>query len=82
VTFTNKAANEMRERVKDMVRDGLGKKVVRGHLPRLLRPLLREFAEHVGYKKNFVIYSQRSRKPHEAVLKTCSAPTSRWTLDA
>jgi hypothetical protein len=27
VTFTNKAANEMRERVKGMVRDGLGKKI-------------------------------------------------------
>jgi DNA helicase II / ATP-dependent DNA helicase PcrA len=58
VTFTNKAASEMRERVKDMVRDGLGKKVGLGTFHAFCARTLREFAEHVGYKKNFVIYSQ------------------------
>ncbi len=58
VTFTNKAAGEMRERVKGMVRDGKGRKIVLGTFHAFCARLLREFAESVGYKRNFVIYSQ------------------------
>lgn len=57
VTFTNKAATEMRERVKGMVRDGLGRKIGVGTFHAFCARLLREFAESVGYKKNFVISS-------------------------
>ncbi|MDP1587760.1 MAG: 3'-5' exonuclease, partial [Prosthecobacter sp.] len=64
--FTNKAATEMRERVKGMVRDGLGKKVVLGTFHAFCARLLREFASHVGYKNNFVIYSQGEQ---ESLLK-------------
>jgi DNA helicase-2/ATP-dependent DNA helicase PcrA len=71
VTFTNKAANEMRERVKGMVRDGLGKKIAVGTFHAFCARLLREFAEHVGYKKNFVIYSQSEQESlMKQVLKT------------
>ncbi|MFN0079773.1 MAG: ATP-dependent helicase [Prosthecobacter sp.] len=69
VTFTNKAATEMRERVKGMVRDGLGKKVVLGTFHAFCARLLREFASHVGYKNNFVIYSQGEQ---ESLLKKVS----------
>lgn len=58
VTFTNKAASEMRERVKGMVRGGKGTKIVLGTFHAFCARLLREFASHVGYKNNFVIYSQ------------------------
>ena len=61
VTFSNKAAAEMRERVKDMCRGGTGKKVILGTFHAFCAKLLREFAEHVGYKKNFVIYSQNEQ---------------------
>ncbi len=71
VTFTNKAAAEMRERVKDMVRGGAGKKVGVGTFHAFCARLLREFAEHVGYKKNFVIYSQSEQiSLMKRVLKT------------
>lgn len=58
VTFTNKAATEMRERVIDMVADGKGKKIVLGTFHAFCVKLLREHAEVLGYKKNWVIYTQ------------------------
>ena len=61
VTFTNKAATEMRERVKDMCRGNDGKKVVLGTFHAFCARLLREFAPYVGYKQNFVIYSQNEQ---------------------
>lgn len=66
VTFTNKAATEMRARVKDMVRGGKGTKVVLGTFHAFCARLLREFASHVGFKNNFVIYSQSEQ---EGLLK-------------
>lgn len=62
VTFTNKAANEMRERVAAMASGGKGKKVVLGTFHAFCCRLLREHAEHVGYKRNFVIYSQSEQQ--------------------
>ena len=58
VTFTNKAATEMRERVIDMVPDGKGKKIVLGTFHAFCVKLLREHAERLGYKKNWTIYTQ------------------------
>ena len=66
VTFTNKAATEMRARVKGMVREGRGNKVVLGTFHAFCARLLREFATHVGFKNNFVIYSQSEQ---ESLLK-------------
>jgi DNA helicase II / ATP-dependent DNA helicase PcrA len=66
VTFTNKAATEMRARVKGMVREGKGNKVVLGTFHAFCARLLREFATHVGFKNNFVIYSQSEQ---ESLLK-------------
>jgi DNA helicase II / ATP-dependent DNA helicase PcrA len=58
VTFTNKAAAEMRERVIDMVADGKGKKIVLGTFHAFCVKLLRIHAEKIGYKKNWNIYTQ------------------------
>ena len=58
VTFTNKASNEMRERVIDMVADGKGKKIVLGTFHAFCVKLLREHAEKLGFKKNWTIYTQ------------------------
>jgi DNA helicase II / ATP-dependent DNA helicase PcrA len=58
VTFTNKAASEMRDRVIEMVADGKGKKIVLGTFHSFCVKLLRLYAEKLGYKKNWVIYTQ------------------------
>jgi DNA helicase-2/ATP-dependent DNA helicase PcrA len=58
VTFTNKAANEMRERVKDMLGTEKAKQITLGTFHAFCMRLLRQHAEVIGYKNNFSIYSQ------------------------
>ena len=58
VTFTNKAAAEMKERVNGMIPHGKGKEIVMGTFHSFCVRLLREHAEKVGYKKNWIIYTQ------------------------
>ncbi len=55
VTFTNKAATEMKERVKSMVRRENGAPVISTFHSLCLRILRREI-EHLGYRKDFTIY--------------------------
>ncbi|HEY5893891.1 MAG TPA: UvrD-helicase domain-containing protein [Chthoniobacterales bacterium] len=56
VTFTNKAANEMRERVAGMVEDS--KKVTLSTFHALCLRILRTSIEKLGYKNNFSIYGE------------------------
>jgi DNA helicase-2/ATP-dependent DNA helicase PcrA len=58
VTFTNKAANEMRERIGDILGKEKAKKITMGTFHAFCLRLLREHAEAIGYKKSFTIYSQ------------------------
>ena len=55
VTFTNKAAKEMRERVKSMLKGEAGTPVISTFHSLCLRILRREI-EHLGYRKDFTIY--------------------------
>jgi len=55
VTFTNKAAKEMRERVKAMLKGEAGTPVISTFHSLCLRILRREI-EHLGYRKDFTIY--------------------------
>lgn len=57
VTFTNKAAAEMRERVCGMVSQEAGEQVTVCTFHSLCVRILREGIEKLGYKKNFTIYS-------------------------
>ena len=66
VTFTNKAAREMRERVSGMLprrRDDDGKKdrVTISTFHSLGAQILRQHIEKLGYKRNFVIYDEQEQ---------------------
>ena len=58
VTFTNKAANEMRERVGTMIPPETVEKVTIATFHSLCVRILRTCIERLGYKKNFSIYTQ------------------------
>lgn len=57
VTFTNKAAREMRERVEEMIGKSRSRGMVIATFHSLCVRILREDIEALGYKKNFSIYA-------------------------
>jgi len=58
VTFTNKAANEMRERVGTMVERPKAKRLTICTFHALCLRILRQDIERLGYKTNFAIYDE------------------------
>lgn len=60
ITFTNKAANEMKQRVEKMV--GEGNNVFISTFHSLCVRILRRDIEKLGYTKNFSIYSDTEKK--------------------
>jgi ATP-dependent DNA helicase UvrD/PcrA len=58
VTFTNKAANEMRERIGTMVDRALAKRLTICTFHALCVRVLRQDIERLGYKTNFAIYDE------------------------
>ena len=68
VTFTNKAAREMRERLEGMTHGG--QYVWCSTFHSLCVRILRREAEHIGYSKNFTIYDEEDSG---RILKGCLA---------
>jgi len=62
VTFTNKAAGEMRARLERLLGDGLAKELWVGTFHAISAKLLRRHGEAVGLAKNFVIYDTDDQK--------------------
>jgi len=62
VTFTNKAANEMLERVCDMVSKKAGKEMTVCTFHSLCVRILRMGIDRLGYKPNFTIYTGNDQK--------------------
>lgn len=60
VTFTNKAAGEMRERVESLIGDTPGMWVITFHS--MCLRMLRKHADVIGYDKNFVVYDATDQK--------------------
>ena len=69
VTFTNKAAGEMRERVEKLLgRSARGTWISTFHSA--CARILREHIERLGFKRNFVIYDDEDQERHlKAVMK-------------
>jgi len=66
VTFTNKASKEMRDRVEDLVGDGINMWILTFHSACLR--ILRKHSEILGYKNDFVVYDPTDQK---TVIKAC-----------
>ncbi|HET6408944.1 MAG TPA: UvrD-helicase domain-containing protein, partial [Chthoniobacteraceae bacterium] len=58
VTFTNKAANEMRERLAAMIEKTESRKVTMSTFHALCVRILRQDIDKLGYKRNFSIYDE------------------------
>ncbi|MCB0318091.1 MAG: UvrD-helicase domain-containing protein [Bdellovibrionales bacterium] len=74
VTFTNKAANEMKERILKILEDSKQRfspsDLWVSTFHSISLNILRRFAEHLNYKSNFVIYdSQDSKSLIKSILK-------------
>lgn len=68
LTFTNKAAKEMKERVSDLVDPGLGRFLWMGTFHSVFARILRSEAEVLGFPKNFTIYDKTDSK---SAIKSC-----------
>ena len=67
ITFTNKAAEEMRNRVHTLVQDPLSNLWIRTFHSTALA-ILKFHSEKLGYGKNFVIYDEQDKK---SLLRKC-----------
>ena len=68
VTFTNKAAQEMKERINRLVGDNVGKHLWVGTFHALCARLLREFGEKIGIDRDFVVYDDADQM---TLMKEC-----------
>ena len=70
LTFTNKAAREMKKRISDIVGVGEAKNLWMGTFHSVFARILRSEAEHLGYPSNFTIYdSQDSLRAISGIIK-------------
>ena len=70
LTFTNKAAREMKERIGRLVGDDLAQHLYMGTFHSIFSRILRAEAEHIGFNNNFTIYDDAdSRSLIKAIVK-------------
>ena len=67
LTFTNKAAREMRERIEKLVGSQVASKLWMGTFHSIFSRILRTNAERIGYKRDFTIYDTADSK---SLIKT------------
>lgn len=67
LTFTNKAAREMRERIEKLVGTQIASKLWMGTFHSIFSRILRTHADRIGYKRDFTIYDTADSK---SLIKT------------
>lgn len=67
ITFTNKAANEMKERIEKLIGDA-AKDLWMGTFHSICVRILRRYIDRIGYKTDFVIFDTSDRK---TLIKEC-----------
>lgn len=70
LTFTNKAAREMKERIGKLVGNDLAQHLYMGTFHSIFSRILRAESEHIGFNNNFTIYDESdSRSLIKAIVK-------------
>ncbi len=70
LTFTNKAANEMRERIESLVGQKNAQRIWMGTFHSIFSRILRQNSDAIGYSKNYTIYDQAdSRSLIKMIIK-------------
>ena len=78
VTFTNKAAKEMRDRVEGLLGSGVNMWILTFHSACLR--ILRSHAEALGYGRDFTVYDPTDQKTLvKNIIKECSIDGKRYT---
>ena len=67
ITFTNKAANEMKERVEKLVGDA-AKDIWMGTFHSICVKILRRYIDRIGFRSDFVIFDTSDQK---TLIKEC-----------
>lgn len=67
ITFTNKAANEMKERIVNLVGD-LAKDIWMGTFHSICVRILRRFIDRIGFDSSFIIFDTTDQR---ALIKAC-----------
>mgnify|MGYP002572864106 CR=1 FL=1 len=68
ITFTNKAANEMKERVEKLIGDDFSKDMWIGTFHSICVRILRRTIDKIGFDKSFIIFDTTDQR---SVIKTC-----------
>ncbi len=69
LTFTNKAAREMKSRIAEIIGDSDSRNVAMGTFHSVFAKILRFHADKIGYQKNFTIYdTQDSRSLIKSII--------------
>ncbi|MEX2671928.1 MAG: UvrD-helicase domain-containing protein [Phycisphaeraceae bacterium] len=79
ITFTNKAAGEMRERIGSLLNERQARAMTISTFHALCARLLREYAEHAGLRNDYVIFdSDDSRRAIKQAMKELDVSTERF----